>query len=136
MKVRALYKKSVIGLGWVFVGLGVVGIFVPLMPATPFFILAAGCFAKSSEKFYNWLINHPKFGLLIKNYRDNKGMLLKSKITAVLMLIITIGSSAIFFTENTFIRVLLVLIALSVSTYILSLKTVNKENGIISGEDE
>ena len=110
------------------VALGVIGIFVPLMPTTIFFILAAACFARSSEKFYNWLIYHPKFGKFIRDYREQRGMPLKSKIIAISIMLITIGSSAVFFTEKIYVRIILAAIAIGVSSYIISLKTIKRTN--------
>lgn len=127
MNLKKLYKYFLIGLGWIFVTLGIIGIFVPLMPTTIFFILAAASFARSSDRFYNWLINHPKFGKFIKDYREKRGMPLKSKVIAVAMLILAIGSSAYFFTEELIIRLVLILIAIGVSTYIISLKTIRDD---------
>lgn len=127
MKVKSIYKYLLIALGWVLVGLGVIGIFVPLMPTTIFFILAAACFAKSSDRFYNWLIYHPRFGKFIKDYREKRAMPLKSKIISVSMMIIVIVSSAIFFTKSIVVRILFFLIAFGVSWYILSLKTLKED---------
>ncbi|NMB80770.1 MAG: DUF454 domain-containing protein [Ignavibacteria bacterium] len=132
MKLEKFYKYILIGFGWFFVAMGIIGIFVPLMPTTIFFILAAAAFARSSEKFYNWLINHPKFGKFIKDYREKRGMPLKSKVIAITMLIVTIGSSAIFFTEKIGVRILLILIAIGVSSYILSLRTIKSTESLLS----
>lgn len=128
MNKTSIYKYFLIAAGWIFVALGVIGIFLPLMPTTIFFILAAASFAKSSEKFYNWLIYHPRFGKFIRDYRENRGMPLRAKIIAVSMVILSIGSSAIFFTEKTFVRVLLVITAIGVSSYIISLKTIKQRD--------
>jgi len=98
---------------------------LPLMPTTIFFILAAASFARSSEKFYNWLINHPRFGKIIKSYMEHRGIPHKSKFIAIGMVILTIGSSAIFFTSSLFLRVLLTIVAIGVITYLLSLRTVD-----------
>lgn len=127
MNLKKIYKYFLIGLGWIFVTLGIIGIFVPLMPTTIFFILAAASFARSSDRFYNWLINHPKFGKFIKDYREKRGMPLKSKVIAVAMLVLAIGSSAYFFTEELIVRLVLILIAIGVSTYIISLKTIRDD---------
>ncbi|MCX6169861.1 MAG: YbaN family protein [Ignavibacteriales bacterium] len=110
-------------LGWLFIVLGTIGIFLPLMPTTIFFILAAWCFARSSEKFYNRLINHPIFGKIVRDYREKKGMPIRAKIISITMMAITISCSALFFTEDLIVRILLLIIAVSVSIYILSLKT-------------
>ncbi|MBX3009370.1 MAG: YbaN family protein [Melioribacteraceae bacterium] len=127
MSSKKIYKYIFIGLGWFFVGLGIVGIVTPLLPTTVFFLIAAWFFAKSSDHFYLWLINHPRFGKFIKDYREKRGMPLKSKIVAVIMLNITILSSIMFFTQNIYVRILLVIIAVSVSAYIISLNTIKNE---------
>jgi uncharacterized membrane protein YbaN (DUF454 family) len=121
---KKIYKTLLIILGWILVALGFIGIFLPLMPTTIFLVLAAACFARSSDKFYNWLINHPRFGSFIKNYREHRGMPRKAKVIAVTMVILTIGSSALFFTQNIYIRSLLFVIAIGIITYLLSLKTI------------
>lgn len=135
MPYKKFYKYILIGLGWFFVAMGIIGIFLPLMPTTIFFILAAALFARSSEKFYNWLINHPKFGKFIKNYREKRGMSLKSKIIAISMLFVAIGSSAYFFTEKIYVRILLIIIAIGVSSYIISLKTIRNPDSLLSESD-
>lgn len=85
------------------------------------------CFSKSSDKFYNWLLNHPRFGKLVRDYMEKKGMPAKSKVLAITMMITAISLSAIFFTENNFIRLILFLIALGVSIYIISLNSIEKD---------
>ncbi|MBI1939461.1 MAG: YbaN family protein [Ignavibacteriales bacterium] len=132
MKSKIFYKYFLIALGWLFVAMGTIGIFVPILPTTIFFILAAWCFAKSSERFYNWLINHPRFGKFIRDYREHRGMPLKAKIIAVTMVTIAIGSSVIFFTQTMWVRILLIGIALGVSGYILSLNTIRQEQTAVS----
>jgi uncharacterized membrane protein YbaN (DUF454 family) len=135
MAYKKLYKYLLIIFGWFFVTLGIIGIFVPLMPTTIFFILAAASFARSSEKFYNWLINHPKFGKFIKDYREKRGIPLKSKVIAVSMLIVTIGSSAYFFTERILVRIILVIIAFCISAYIVSLRTIKDTERALNEAD-
>lgn len=132
MKSKIFYKYFLIALGWCFVAMGIIGIFVPIWPTTIFFILAAWCFAKSSDKFYNWLINHPRFGKFIRDYREHRGMPLKAKIIAVTMVIVAIGSSVFFFTQTMWVRILLVGIAFGVSGYILSLNTIKQEETAVS----
>ena len=69
-------------LGSFFVALGTIGIFVPGLPTTVFLIIAAGCYIRSSQKLYNWLISNKTFGPLILDYREGKGMPKKAKITS------------------------------------------------------
>lgn len=103
--------------------LAIVGIFLPLLPTTPFLLLSATCFAKSSERLYNWLMNHKHFGAIIKNYRGKKAVSLHSKIYALVLLWTTILSSAIFFVPIFWVKVLLLCIASAVTYHILRLKT-------------
>ena len=76
---RKPIKVFLISIGTFFVGVGIVGIFVPILPTTPFLLIAAALYARSSKKFYNWLINNKIFGRFIKNYRAGKGIPLKIK---------------------------------------------------------
>lgn len=113
--------------GWIFVSLGVIGIFLPVMPTTIFLILAAACFARSSEKFYLWLINNKHLGKLIRDYREHGSMPVRAKVIAILMMNIAIGYSALFAVELLWVKILLFAIAVSVTIYILSLKTLRTD---------
>ena len=68
-----------LALGFLFAAIGTVGIVVPGLPTTPLMILAAACFAKSSQRFYDWVINNRMFGQHVKNYREGNGIPKKSK---------------------------------------------------------
>ena len=107
-----------IATGTILIGISIVGIFLPVLPTTPFLLLAAGLYAKSSIKFYNWLINNRILGKYIKNYREGKGIPLKVKIIAISILWITIGYSAIFAIDILWVRILLVIIAIGVTVHI------------------
>jgi len=69
--------------GTIFLGFGVIGIFLPILPTTPFLLLAAVCYARSSQRFYNWLMNNKWFGNYIKNYYGGRGVPLKFKILSI-----------------------------------------------------
>jgi len=113
--------------GWIMVGLGIIGIFLPVMPTTIFLILAAGCFARSSEKFYNKLITNKYLGHYIRNYRINKAMPLRAKIIAIIMMNLVILSTVFLWTEKLWLQILLLTIAVSVSLYIISIKTLTPD---------
>ena len=66
-------------LGIIFTGIGLMGIVIPGLPTTPLMILAAACFAKSSQRFYDWIINNRMFGEHVKNYREGNGIPKRSK---------------------------------------------------------
>ncbi len=109
--------------GTLLVGLGVLGIFLPLLPTTPLLLLAAVCYAKSSTRLYEWLLNNKLFGSYIRNFREGRGIPLKAKVISISLLTLTIGYTAIFVIEYLWIKVVLFLIAIGVSTYILSFPT-------------
>ncbi len=112
--------------GTLSLGLGILGIFVPVLPTTPFLLLAAACYARSSQRFYDWLLNNRYCGEYIRNYRRKKAIRLKLKIITIALLWIAIGSSVIFAVDSLVIRVLLVLIAVGVSVHVLRLRTLRE----------
>lgn len=118
-----LSRLALIVSGTFFLGLGIIGIFLPLLPTTPFILLAASCYARSSKRLYNWLLNNRWFGSYIKNYREGKGVPYKIKILSVSFLWIVIGYSIIFVVNVLFVRIILFLIAAGVTVHILSIKT-------------
>lgn len=118
-----LLKAFLIVIGFISVGLGILGMFLPVLPTTPFLLLAAACFAKSSKKFYYWLLNNKWFGSYLKNYREGKGIPLKIKIMALSFLWSTILLSTIFFLDNIYLRILLISIAVGVTIHISLIKT-------------
>ncbi|HDZ27005.1 MAG TPA: DUF454 domain-containing protein [Candidatus Aminicenantes bacterium] len=109
-----------------FLALGILGILFPLLPTTPFLLLAAACYFRSSEKFYNRLINNKWLGNYIKNYRENKSIPLKIKVLTLSFLWLTIGYS-VFFVVNIFLlRSILILIAIGVTIHVLSIRTLKQ----------
>ena len=122
-----------IATGTLLIGISIVGIFIPILPTTPFLLLAAALYAKSSKRFYNWLINNRILGRYIKNYREGKGIPLKVKIVAISILWITIGYSAIFAMEILWVRIILVIIAIGVTVHIIRVRPKVGNNTDISG---
>jgi uncharacterized membrane protein YbaN (DUF454 family) len=109
--------------GFIFLGLGLIGIAVPLLPTTPFLLLAAWCFFHGSPRMHNWMLNHRWFGDIIRNFQEKKGIPLKAKIIAISMIWISIGFSMIFIIDVLLLHILLAGIAAAVTIYILSFKT-------------
>ena len=105
---------------------GILGIFVPILPTTPFLLLAAACYMRSSQKMYYWLLNNKLFGSYIKNYIQGKGIPLNIKVFTVILLWITIGLSAWFATQEVAIRFILILVTVGVTTHIVLIKTLEK----------
>jgi len=99
------------------------GIVLPLLPTTPFLLLASYLFVRSSKKLNSYLLNHPLLGFYIKSYLEKKGIPLKLKIFNLVLLWGLILYSVFCVLANLYLQVLLIIIALSVSTHILMLKT-------------
>jgi hypothetical protein len=112
--------------GTFFVVLGIVGIFVPVLPTTPFLLLAAACYARSSQRFHGWLLNNRWFGNYIRNYVERKGLSPKVKVLTIALLWITIGCSVAFAVQSFVVRSILVLIAIGVSIHILCIRTLKQ----------
>lgn len=92
-------------LGFIFVGLATLGAFLPLLPTTPFLLLAAGCFARSSKKWHNWLIQNPTFGKLIQDWQAHRCIPLKSKVIALSMIMLFGGSSVLFAVDHIYLKI-------------------------------
>ncbi|TYQ13083.1 UNVERIFIED_CONTAM: uncharacterized membrane protein YbaN (DUF454 family) [Acetivibrio alkalicellulosi] len=123
-----IIKILLVFIGSISVALGVLGIVLPLLPTTPFLLLAAFCYMKSSDKFYNRLINNKWLGIYIKNYIEKKGIPLKIKIFSITFLWISIGYSSIFFVPFIWGKILLLSIAICVTIHILRIKTLCYKN--------
>lgn len=108
--------------GCVSVVLGVIGIFLPVLPTTPFLLLAAACFARSSKRFYLWLVMHPKLGPWVRDYLDGQGLPLKGKVWA-LGLMWTSISVSMWIVPLFWVRIFMLISAISASIYILKQKT-------------
>lgn len=113
--------------GFILVGIGVLGMFLPLLPTTIFFLLAAWCFARSSERFHYWLLNNRIFGRYLSNYRTKGGMTRGSKIFSIAFLLAGIAVSVFFLTDNLYIRILLAAIAIGVTWHLLAIKTIEEK---------
>ncbi|BDQ01630.1 MAG: hypothetical protein KatS3mg036_0778 [Ignavibacterium sp.] len=109
--------------GFLLVAIGVIGIFLPVLPTTIFLILASACFVKSSPKANEWLRNHKVLGMYVKNYQDKTGLTIKAKIFNIAFLWIMILLSAFYLTDEFYIKVVLLLIAIGVTIHLLMIKT-------------
>ena len=111
-------RRLLIGAGTLSTGLGIIGILVPILPTTPFLLLAAACYMRSSERFYQWLINNRIFGAYVRNYIEGRGMPVRIKVFTILLLWLTIGLTIAFGVQNTVIRIVLICIAVGVTVHI------------------
>jgi uncharacterized protein len=115
--------KLFVAAGSVSMGIGIIGIFVPLLPTTPFLLLAAICFFRSSQRLYDALLRNRFTGTYIRNYLEGRGMPTKMKAWTLGLMWFTIICSALFFTENLAVRIILGIILSGVTLHILMVKT-------------
>lgn len=122
-KRETVKRNLLITAGFACLLLGAVGIFVPVLPTTPFLLLAAGLFLRSSSRLYLWITHHRIFGTFIRNYRRFHAVPLRSKVIALVLLWLTICYSLIWVADAWWLRGLLFLVASAVSVHILRMKT-------------
>ena len=112
--------------GFISLLLGILGIFLPLLPTSPFVVLSAYLFGKSSDRFHFWLINNKIFGNYIKTYQEGKGMSRRSKTKALSSMWTVLFISAIWGTDLLFARIILGVVGASVTIYLLRIPTYNE----------
>ena len=112
--------------GTFFLVLGIIGIFIPLLPTTPFLLLTAACYIRGSKKFYNRLIKNRWLGEYIKNYQQGKGIPLTVKLISIIFLWMAIIFSTILIVSNILIQIILIIIAIGVTIHIITIKTLDK----------
>ena len=113
--------------GSIFVVLGGLGVLLPGLPTTPFLILAAACYIRSSQRLYDWLIANETFGPYLKDYREGKGMPKNAKILAVSMIVIFVGYAVVFALEGLMLKVFVGLFGL-VGIFYIILKVPSSED--------
>lgn len=117
---EAAVKALLITIGTLSIGLGVIGIVVPLLPTTPLILLGAVCYVKSSEKLYQKLIKNKWLGAYIKDFREKNGITRRNKILSISLMWLSIGGTILFMDVSFLLGSILIIIAVTVSAYILS----------------
>ena len=112
--VRVIYA----GAGTLCVALGILGMFLPLLPTTPFLLLAAACYARASGRFYNWLLNHRLFGPTILEWRRHRSIAWRTKITAIALMALTLASSILFFVREPWLQAALAAFGVALAVYL------------------
>lgn len=106
----------VAGSGFVVVGL--VGVFLPVLPTTPFLLLAAACYARASRRFYNALLNSRLFGPAILEWRQHRAIAWRTKLTAIALMSLTLAASIVFWVENPWLRLALALFGVVLAAWL------------------
>ncbi|MDH5805948.1 MAG: YbaN family protein [Gemmatimonadota bacterium] len=109
--------------GHMLVALAALGVFLPILPTTPLLLVAAACYARASTRFYNWLLNNRTFGPIILDWQRHRAIRLKHKVTAIVLIVATIGSSVWFVIPLLPIKILVALIGVGVITFLVQLPT-------------
>lgn len=121
--------------GFISIGLGIIGIFIPLLPTTAFLLLAVWLFSKSSPRWRAWLLDHPYLGRHIRNYTLHRGITRKAKIRTLLTLWITLAVSASLTYQRWYIPVILLFVGVGVTWHISVLRTLTEESLKIDPQD-
>ena len=117
-----ILKALLIAGGTLCVALGVIGIFLPLMPTTVFLLMAAACYARSSDRFYQKLVNHRILGVYIRSSREGAGMKRRDKAITLVLLWVSIGATMIWTAKTWWLRLLLLAIATGVTVHVAKLR--------------
>jgi len=129
-----LIRYLLIVVGWLSVALGFVGIFLPVLPTTPFLLLAAACFVRTSPGFYQWLVEHPRLGRYLVYYLDGQGMPLKAKFYTLALMWSMLLLTAFVILERPMLHYILPFVGVCVSIYILRLPTLKISTDAASGQ--
>jgi len=121
-------KAILIFCGTLCVGLGVLGMFLPLMPTTVFLLLAAYCYSRSSEKFHTWLLSNRLFGKYISNYKAGRGISLRQKWSTTIFLWASIGASIWLIGGGFWSTLFLLAVAVGVTVHLFMLKTLSRDS--------
>jgi len=123
--VDRLKRGLFIAAGTICLGVGAVGIFVPLLPTTPLLLLSAACYFRGSKRMHSWMLNNKWFGTYIRSYREGKGISMRTKVSIAALLWIAVGYSA-FLVNLLIAQIVLIVIAVIVSMHIVMLPTLRK----------
>jgi uncharacterized membrane protein YbaN (DUF454 family) len=116
-----LKRQLLIVTGTICLAIAIVGIFTPILPTTPFLLLAAACYANSSARFHHWLMNNRVLGSYIRNYTEGRGIPIKVKLFTIFLLWAMIGLS-IWLVANTIVTVVLLIVAVGVTLHIVFIR--------------
>ena len=121
---RTIKKYVLLAAGSIALALGVIGIFIPVLPTTPFLLISAYCYLRSSKRMYNWLIHHRVLGIYIYNYLEYRAVPRNTKIGALVFLWLTLTISMLLI-SNWHVRPILLIVGICVSIHLFTLKTLN-----------
>ncbi|MFZ5512376.1 MAG: YbaN family protein [Pseudomonadota bacterium] len=113
-----LMRLVYLGLGTVCLGLGILGAILPLLPTTPFILLSAACYARASDRFYNWLLNNRLFGPMIREWRRHRSIPFRVKVVSIVLMVLTLGVSIVLFVPNPYLQSALAALGIGLAVYL------------------
>jgi hypothetical protein len=116
-----LVRGLLVAAGTLCIALGVLGVFLPLLPTTPFLLLAAACYARASRRFYNWLLSNRTFGPLILEWRRHRAIPYRTKISAIALMSVTLAVSIVFFVTPVLLQIALALMGAGLAIWMYRL---------------
>ena len=114
-------------LGSIFLALGFIGVIVPGLPTTPFLLLSAACYVRSSKRLHYWLLNHKIFGKFIRDFKEKRSVPIKSKIISLLIMWSMISLSVFVFIDSLYIKGGIVVLGIAGTAVILLIGTRRKD---------
>lgn len=119
---RRVRRIGLLAAGSLFLALGMVGVVIPVLPTTPFLLLAVICYGRSSERIYRWLVGNRFFGRYLDDYLQGRGVPWRARASALVLLWGVITASAVFFVSQWWLRAILFAVAVGVTTHLVTLK--------------
>jgi uncharacterized membrane protein YbaN (DUF454 family) len=116
--------------GWIFVVLGFIGVILPLVPTTPFLLVATAIFYKTSPRFYNWILGNRYFGRYIRDFKEKRGIPLRVKIVALLFMWTSLLLSTFYLVPLMWVKILMLFIGIAVTVHIMNIKTKDERRGM------
>lgn len=121
-----MYRLFLLGLGWLSIGLAALGVLLPILPTTPFLLLAVWCFARSSPRFHDWLLYRSWFGPYLRHWQTHRGLPPGAKGRAILLIVCTFALS-LWLVPVLWVRVLLLTLMIVLLIFMLRLPVVDVE---------
>ncbi|MGB2825700.1 MAG: YbaN family protein [Thermoplasmata archaeon] len=109
--------------GTLSLAVGVIGIILPVLPTTPFVLIAAACYLRGSKKMYDKLVKNRYFGGYLRDYMEGRGVSKRATVVSITSLWVLILLSAVFATNDLIIRAVLIVVATAVTIHLLRLRT-------------
>ena len=120
-------RIALVVFGTLALGLGVVGLVLPVLPTTPFLLIATGCYVRSSERLFNWLVHHPRLGPSIRGYVEKKGIPLRVKVISLAIAWAVLGGTALFVVERWPLKLVLFAVAVAKTVFMICIKTLSAD---------